>query len=77
MSNSNSLTNYEKSTLESIRNWETKKGKRALLCAVTYNKQKYKLKGTNYDVISMRDLLVKRFQFPSNSIRILAGIYNS
>ncbi|XP_076954049.1 metacaspase-1-like [Bidens hawaiensis] len=72
MPNSNSLTDYEKSILESIRNWEPKKGKRALLCAVTYNKQKYKLKRTNYDVISMRDLLVKRFQFPSNSIRILA-----
>ncbi|XP_076902020.1 metacaspase-1-like [Bidens hawaiensis] len=72
MSNSNSLTNYEKSTLESIKNWETTKGKRALLCAVTYNKQKYKLKGTNYDVISMKDLLVKRFRFPKSSIRILA-----
>ncbi|KAL8264779.1 hypothetical protein R6Q59_022909 [Mikania micrantha] len=68
----NSLSNYEKSVLESIRNWETTKGKRALLCAVTYNKQKYKLKGTNYDLISMRELLISKFRFPGSSIRILA-----
>ncbi|KAK9073957.1 hypothetical protein SSX86_006551 [Deinandra increscens subsp. villosa] len=69
---SNSLTSYEKSTLESIRNWETVKGKRALLCGVTYDKQKYKLKGTNYDVINIRELLISRFGFPSSSIHILA-----
>ncbi|KAI3827853.1 hypothetical protein L1987_01940 [Smallanthus sonchifolius] len=70
--NLNLLSSYEKSTLESIRNWETAKGKRAVLCGVTYNKQKYKLKGTNYDVINMRDLLISRFRFPSSCIHILA-----
>ncbi|KAI7729627.1 hypothetical protein M8C21_003921 [Ambrosia artemisiifolia] len=68
------LDSYKKSTLESIRNWETTKGKRALLCGVTYNKQKYKLKGANFDVINMRQLLISRFQFPSSSIHILAEI---
>nr|GEZ67005.1 hypothetical protein [Tanacetum cinerariifolium] len=58
--------------LESIQKWETTNGKRALLCAVTYNKQKYKLKGTNNDVNSMQELLISRFHFPRSSIRILA-----
>lgn len=70
----NSLSSHEKSALDTIRNWETIKGKRALLCGVTYDKQKYKLKGTNYDVIKMRELLMFRFKFPSASIHILAGI---
>ncbi|KAK1418279.1 hypothetical protein QVD17_27422 [Tagetes erecta] len=70
--NPNVLSSYEKSTLESIRNWETVKGKRAVLCGVTYNKQKYKLKGTSYDVICMRELLISRFGFPISSIHILA-----
>ncbi|XP_023750682.1 metacaspase-1 isoform X1 [Lactuca sativa] len=68
----NSLSSHEKSALDTIRNWETIKGKRALLCGVTYDKQKYKLKGTNYDVIKMRELLMFRFKFPSASIHILA-----
>ncbi|KAK9077145.1 hypothetical protein SSX86_005481 [Deinandra increscens subsp. villosa] len=70
--NPNSLSSRDKLILESIRNWETTKGKRALLCGVTYNKQKYKLQGTNHDVISMRELLIKRFRFPSSAIHILA-----
>nr|XP_043629362.1 metacaspase-1-like isoform X2 [Erigeron canadensis] len=70
--NPSSMSSHEKSTLESIRNWETTKGKRALLCGVTYERQKYKLKGTYHDVISMQDLLIKRFGFPSRSIHILA-----
>lgn len=74
MPNSNILNSYEKSTLESIRKWETPKGKRALLCGVTYNNQKYKIKGTNYDVIKMKELLISKFRFPSSSIHILAGI---
>ncbi|XP_022002507.1 metacaspase-1 isoform X1 [Helianthus annuus] len=69
--NSNVLSSYEEATLESIRNWETTKGKRAVLCGVAYNKQKYKLKGTNYDVINMRELLGSQFCFPSSSIHIL------
>ncbi|XP_024959843.1 metacaspase-1-like [Cynara cardunculus var. scolymus] len=68
----NYFSSYEKLAIEMIRNWEPTKGKRALLCGVTYNKQKYKLKGTNYDVNSMRELLISRFQFPSTSIRTLA-----
>ncbi|KAL8209540.1 hypothetical protein R6Q57_006272 [Mikania cordata] len=67
-SNSNSLSSNEKS----IRSWETTKGKRALLCGFTYDKQKYKLKGSTYDVINMRKLLISRFQFPATSIRVLA-----
>ncbi|KAI3702184.1 hypothetical protein L6452_27910 [Arctium lappa] len=66
------LSSYQKFAIELIRNWEPTKGKRALLCGVTYNKQKYKLKGTNYDVNSMRELLMSRFQFPSTAIHILA-----
>lgn len=72
--NPNSLSSYDKAALESIKMWETTNGKRALLCAVTYNKQKYKLKGTIYDVNSMQELLISRFHFPRSSIRILAGI---
>ncbi|GKC24522.1 diacylglycerol kinase 5 [Tanacetum coccineum] len=72
--NPNSLTSYDMAALESIKKWETTNGKRALLCAVTYNKQKYKLKGTNNDVNSMQELLISRFHFPRSSIRILAGI---
>ncbi|KAM0006195.1 putative Caspase-like domain superfamily [Helianthus debilis subsp. tardiflorus] len=64
--------NYQSSYDESIGKWQPTRGKRALLCAVTYNKQKYKLKGTNYDVISMQELLTTRFKFPKSSIHILA-----
>ena len=71
----NSVSSHEKSALETIRNWETIKGKRALLCGVTYDKQKYKLKGTNYDVTQMQEFLMTRFKFPSASIHILAGTY--
>ncbi|XP_076954206.1 metacaspase-1-like [Bidens hawaiensis] len=72
VSYTNVLSSYDKSTLESIRNWEPVNGKRAVLCGVMYDKQKYKLKGTNYDVINMRELLISRFRFPSSSIHILA-----
>lgn len=48
--------------------------KRALLCGVTYNKRKYKLKGTQNDVINMKDLLINTFHFPANCVRILSGI---
>ncbi|KAK1430265.1 hypothetical protein QVD17_12894 [Tagetes erecta] len=75
-SGSNSVNRHENSDLETIRKWQTTKGKRALLCGVTYNKQKYKLKGTNYDVMSMQELLISRFRFPSNSIHILAEMYS-
>ncbi|KAL4580920.1 hypothetical protein LXL04_017126 [Taraxacum kok-saghyz] len=72
ITNPSSQSSDEKLTLETIRNWQPTKGKRALLCGVTYNKQKYKLKGTYYDVNRMRDLLISQFKFPSSSIHILA-----
>ncbi|KAK3027470.1 hypothetical protein RJ639_041076 [Escallonia herrerae] len=56
---------------DSISEWKATPGKRALLCGVTYNKQKYKLRGTIHDVNSMRDLLLQKFNFPRSSIHIL------
>lgn len=49
------------------------KGKRALLCCVSYKKQKFELKGTTHDLKNMKNLLVERFRFPLDSILILAG----
>ncbi|KAJ9552114.1 hypothetical protein OSB04_016159 [Centaurea solstitialis] len=74
LSDLNHLSSYEKFAIESIRNWEPMKGKRALLCGLTYYKQKYSLKGPDYDVSSMRELLMSRFLFPSSSIRILSEV---
>ncbi|CAI9781770.1 unnamed protein product [Fraxinus pennsylvanica] len=48
-------------------------GKRAFLCGVSYKGQKFKLKGAINDVHSMKDLLVKQFSFPVDSILILSG----
>ncbi|XP_047250882.1 metacaspase-1 isoform X1 [Capsicum annuum] len=48
------------------------RGKRALLCGVTYKKEKFRLKGTLHDVHSMRDLLLRKFNFSDDSILILA-----
>ena len=59
--------------LQSISEWKVTPGKRALLCGVSYNKQKFKLKGTINDVESMKKLLLNNFQFPPSSIQILAG----
>lgn len=56
-----------------ISEWKVTPGKRALLCGVSYNKQKFKLKGTINDVESMKNLLFDNFHFPSSSIQILAG----
>ncbi|XP_060167877.1 metacaspase-1-like [Lycium barbarum] len=47
-------------------------GKRALLCGVTYKKEKFRLSGTLHDVNSMRNLLVKKISFSDESILILA-----
>ncbi|CAK9163134.1 unnamed protein product [Ilex paraguariensis] len=47
------------------------RGKRALLCGVTYKNQKFELKGTIHDVTKIRDLLLERFKFSENSICIL------
>ncbi|PHT30025.1 Metacaspase-1 [Capsicum baccatum] len=46
-------------------------GKRALLCGVTYKKEKFRLKGTLHDVHSMKDLLLRKFNFSDDSILIL------
>ncbi|PHT30027.1 Metacaspase-1 [Capsicum baccatum] len=48
------------------------RGKRALLCGVTFKKEKFRLKGTLHDVHSMRDLLLRKFNFSDDSILILA-----
>ncbi|XP_022898073.1 metacaspase-1-like isoform X2 [Olea europaea var. sylvestris] len=48
------------------------RGKRAFLCGVSYKGQKFKLKGAINDVRSMKDLLVKQFSFPDDSILILS-----
>ncbi|XP_022762412.1 metacaspase-1-like [Durio zibethinus] len=46
--------------------------KRAVLCGITYNNWKrYKLKGTVNDVRNMRDLLITRFGYPRECIRVL------
>lgn len=48
--------------------------KRAFICGVSYKKQKFRLRGVVNDVHSMRDFLVKQFNFPRDSILILSGI---
>ncbi|PHT64145.1 hypothetical protein T459_32018 [Capsicum annuum] len=48
------------------------RGKRALLCGVTYKAEKFRLKGTLHDVHSMGDLLLRKFNFSDDSILILA-----
>ncbi|XP_057978367.1 metacaspase-1-like isoform X2 [Malania oleifera] len=46
--------------------------KRALLCGVSYEqKGKYKLQGPVHDVRNMKELLIKHFGFPADSIRVL------
>ncbi|XP_059653313.1 metacaspase-1-like isoform X2 [Cornus florida] len=50
--------------------------RRALLCGVSYNNRKIKLKGTMNDVGRMRSLLVDQFNFPSDSIFVLAEDLN-
>ncbi|GAB2269566.1 hypothetical protein Dimus_004486 [Dionaea muscipula] len=46
--------------------------KRALICGVSYNKQKYELKGTINDVHRMKDFLLHQYGFPEHVIRVLA-----
>ncbi|KAH6813493.1 hypothetical protein C2S51_022511 [Perilla frutescens var. frutescens] len=48
------------------------RGKRALLCCISYKKNKFELKGTIHDMKNMRDLLLHHFHFPLDSILILA-----
>ncbi|TXG53947.1 hypothetical protein EZV62_019203 [Acer yangbiense] len=51
--------------------------KRAVLCGVTYNKRKYRLKGTINDVKNMRDMLIENFKFQENGIIVLTDLYVS
>ncbi|CAA3028644.1 Hypothetical predicted protein [Olea europaea subsp. europaea] len=46
--------------------------KRAFICGVSYKKQKFRLRGVVNDVHSMRDFLVKQFNFPRDCILILS-----
>lgn len=46
--------------------------KRAFICGVSYKKQKFRLRGVVNDVHSMRDFLVKQFNFRHDSILILS-----
>jgi hypothetical protein len=54
---------------------ETHPWKRAVLCGVTYQNNKYRLKGTINDVKKMRDLLIDRFGYSKECIRVLTGDY--
>ncbi|XVF44789.1 hypothetical protein PTKIN_Ptkin02bG0152200 [Pterospermum kingtungense] len=46
--------------------------KRAVLCGISYNdRKKYKLKGTINDVRNMREVLITRFRYPKECIRVL------
>ncbi|XWS54518.1 hypothetical protein CRYUN_Cryun10bG0096300 [Craigia yunnanensis] len=59
--------NYEPSGPKPMRS-----SKRAVLCGISYNNWKqYKLKGTVNDVRNMRDLLITRFSYPRECIRVL------
>lgn len=50
----------------------TRSSKRALLCGLTYNDMKHnKLKGSINDVKNMRNLLITRFGYPKEHIRVL------
>ncbi|KAM7263389.1 hypothetical protein ACFE04_001072 [Oxalis oulophora] len=55
----------------SSNNNNNNNNKRALLCGVSYNKSKHKLKGPLNDVNNMRELLIKTFHFKKEWIRVL------
>ncbi|XVF67222.1 hypothetical protein PTKIN_Ptkin10aG0102900 [Pterospermum kingtungense] len=58
--------------LEQSGPYPMRSSKRAVLCGITYNNWKqYKLKGTVNDVRNMRDLLITRFGYPREYIRVL------
>ncbi|KAL9231805.1 hypothetical protein vseg_006978 [Gypsophila vaccaria] len=50
---------------------EARLGKRALICGVSYRRQKYKLKGTLTDVYNIKHLLMYKYHFPEYVIRLL------
>ncbi|GKU97995.1 hypothetical protein SLEP1_g11055 [Rubroshorea leprosula] len=45
--------------------------KRAMLCGVSYKSRKFELKGTVNDVKNMRELLMNKFGYPKEYIRVL------
>ncbi|XP_042985310.1 metacaspase-1-like isoform X2 [Carya illinoinensis] len=45
--------------------------KRALLCGVTYRNKNYSLNGTINDVRSIKNMLIQRFGYPAECIRVL------
>lgn len=47
--------------------------RRAVLCGVSYNKGKFRLKGTINDVRNMRNLLIDSFKFQEEGILVLSG----
>ncbi|KAL9141347.1 hypothetical protein ABFS82_14G096700 [Erythranthe guttata] len=67
----NSVNRYRTSGSSSFSE-QPPRGKRALLCCVSYRNQKFELKGTTHDLKNMRSLLVEQFRFPLDAILILA-----
>lgn len=53
-------------------NDEPRRGRRALVCGVSYKKQKHELKGSALDVRNMSELLLRDFRFPAESVLVLA-----
>ncbi|XP_027339134.1 metacaspase-1-like isoform X2 [Abrus precatorius] len=49
----------------------TDRNKRAVLCGVIYRNRKFKLEGTINDIVNMQSLLVDKFKFPIECIRVL------
>ncbi|ESW20400.1 hypothetical protein PHAVU_006G205900 [Phaseolus vulgaris] len=46
--------------------------KRAVLCGVSYGKRTFKLEGTINDVNNIKNLLIDKFKFPNECIRVLS-----
>ncbi|GMI74667.1 hypothetical protein HRI_001136000 [Hibiscus trionum] len=59
-------------------NSTARSNKRAVLCGITYNNWKqYRLKGTTNDVKNMRELLITKFGYPGDCIRVLTEEENN
>ncbi|XP_006494338.2 metacaspase-1-like isoform X2 [Citrus sinensis] len=57
----------------SLSSSSSRPSRRAVLCGVSYNKGKFRLKGTINDVRNMRDLLINSFRFQEEGIIVLTG----
>ncbi|KAH9697739.1 metacaspase-1 [Citrus sinensis] len=57
----------------SLSSSSSRPSRRAVLCGVSYNKGKFRLKGTINDVRNMRDLLINSFKFQEEGIIVLTG----